>query len=151
MFAGLLRQKNSSRLVPEGPLGVPRPPSNRKNSSKRTGPRRKNSHQKINLLAHCRINCFPRSSHGAPRRKNSSRLVPEGPLGARRPPSDRKNSSKRAGPHRKNSRQEIDLLAHCRVNCFLRAFACLEKNCLFDSGRVRRFVDTSFFDGALFV
>ena len=48
----------SSGLVPEGSLGVPRPPSGRKISSKRTGPQRKKSCQKINLLGHCRITYF---------------------------------------------------------------------------------------------
>ena len=32
--------------------------------------------------------------------------------------SGRKNSSKQTGPHRKNSRQKINLLGHCRIICF---------------------------------
>ena len=56
-------------------------------------------------------------ARGQDRRVFSSRLVPKGSLDVRRPTSGRKNSSKQTGPHRKNSRQKINLLDHCRILC----------------------------------
>ncbi len=56
-------------------------------------------------------------ARGQERRVFSSRLIPKGSLDVRRPTSGRKNSSKQTGPHRKNSRQKINLLGHCRILC----------------------------------
>ncbi len=57
-------------------------------------------------------------ARGQERRDISARLIPKWSLDVRRPASGRKNSSKRTGPHRKNSRQKISLLGHCRLSCF---------------------------------